>query len=250
MDPDRLGGRSHQPGVVFLAFLPGLLLVRRLGGLGTLLVIGTAYWIAWYLMRQNVRFLLPAIPIAAVAVVWVVAEMRRFPVPARWLGTAVVCAIIAAYAAVSAVRSHEQLAVAAGLESRDQYLTRAEPTWEAATLSNASFGQHGRLLSLDHRAYYFHCPVTRESVYRRHTGYHLAVDRPGQLVPLLRKAGFSHLLLCKNSRDKGSHFDQTLPRLVAECRALEGNTAFPVLWEYDFDDADGGRRHYQLLLVH
>jgi len=203
MNPDRLGGRSHQPGVMFLAFLPGLLFVRRLGGLSTLLVIGVAYWLVWYLLRQNVRFLLPLIPIGAVGVVWVVAEMRRFPASARWVGTGLVCAILAAYTVVAAARCHEQLAVATGLESRDAYLAEVEPTWEAATASNASFGEHGHLLSLDHRAYYFKCPVTRENVYRRHTGYHQAVGRPEQLVPLLQKAGFSHLLLCENSSEEG-----------------------------------------------
>ena len=250
MNPDRLGGRSHQPGVLFPAFLPGLLLVRRLRGLGTLLVIGAAYWIVWYLLRQNVRFLLPVIPIGAVAVVWVLAEMRRFPPSARWIGTGLVCAILAAYAGVAAARCHAQAAVAAGLESRDEYLSGAEPTWQAAVASNAMFGEHGHLLSLDYRAYYFKCPVTREKVYRRHTGYHLAVDRPEQLVPLLRKAGFSHLLLCENSSKQGVQFDQTLPQLVADCRAAQGGRSFPTLWEYTFDDADGGRRHYQLVLVH
>lgn len=250
MKPDRLGGRSHQPGVMFLALLPGLFLVRRLAGLGTLLVIGASYWVVWYLLRQNVRFLLPLIPIGAVAVVWVVAEMRRFPAAPRWIGMALVCAIMAAYTTVAAARCREQLAVATGLQSRDVYLASVEPTWKAAAASNASFGQHGHLLSLDHRAYYFNCPVTRESVYRRYTGYHLSVDRPDDLVSVLREAGFSHLLLCENSREEGVEFDQTLPQLVAACRTAQGGRAFPVLWEYSFDDADGGQRHYQLVLVH
>ena len=250
MDPDRLGGRSHQPGVLFLAILPGLLLVRRLRGLGTLLVIGAAYWVVWYLLRQNVRFLLPIIPIGAVAAVWVIAEMRRFPTSARWAGTGLVCAILVAYTAVAAERSKEQLAVATGFQARDEYLMRVEPTWQAAAASNASFGEHGHLLSLDYRAYYFDCPVTREKVYRRHTGYDRAVKRPEQLVPLLREAGFTHLLLAENLNDAGVQFDPTLPRLVADNRAARGTAAFPILWEYTFDDMDGGKRQYQLVLVH
>ena len=250
MAPEQLGGRSHQPGVLFLAILPGLLLVRRLRGLGTLLIIAAAYWIVWYLLRQNVRFLLPIIPIASIAVVWVVAEMARFPAMARWAGTALVCAILLAYATVAVARSRDQLAVAAGLQSRESYLNEVEPTWEAAAASNASFGQQGHLLSLDYRAYYFDCPVTREKVYRRHTGYHLEVERPEQLAQFLLAAGFTHLLLAENLNEDGAQFDRTLPQLVADSRAARGSQAFPILWEYTFDDIDGGRRQYQLVLVH
>ena len=250
MDPDRLGGRSHQPGVLFLAMLPGLLLVRRLRGLGTLLIIGVAYWLVWYLLRQNVRFLLPVIPIGAIAVVWVIAEMRRFPMSACWAGTGLVCVILAAYALVAAERNKEQLAVATGFQSRDSYLTEVEPTWQAAAASNVSFGEHGHLLSLDYRAYYFDCPVTREKVYRRYTGYDRAIERPDQLAPLLRQAGFTHLLLARNLSEEGVQFDPTLPQLVAANRATRGSEAFPVLWDYTFDDVDGGRREYQLVLVH
>lgn len=248
--PGQLGGRSHQPGVLFLAFLPGLLFVRRLRGLGTLLIIGAAYWIMWYLLRQNVRFLLPIIPIGAIAIVWVFAEMVRFPAAARWAGTALVCAILVAYSAVAVARSRDQLAVATGLQSRDEYLGEVEPTWEASAASNASFGQQGHLLSLDYRAYYFDCPVTREKVYRRHTGYDLHIECPEQLAPFLHAAGFTHLLLVENVKEDGVQFDPVLPRLVADSRAARGKEAFPVLWEYTFDDRDGGRRQYQLVLVH
>jgi hypothetical protein len=249
MDPDRLGGRGHQPGVLFLALLPGLLLVRRLRGLGTLLIIGAAYWLVWYLLRQNVRFLLPVIPIGAVAAVWVVAEMQRFPKSARWAGTGLVCAILAAYTAVAATRCQDQLAVATGTESRSDYLASAEPTWQAADISNRLFGSTGHLLSLDYRAYYFRCPVTREKVYRRHTGYDQAINRPEQLVPILKSGGFTHLLLAENLNDQGVQFDSTLPKLVADYRGVRGKNTLPVLHDYIIDDVDGGRRRYQLVLV-
>ncbi len=249
MHPERLGGRAHQPGVLFLAVLPGLALVRRLRGLGTLLVIGAAYWSAWYLLRQNVRFLLPLIPIAAVAAVWVVAEMRRFPPGARLAGRLLVCGILAAYAGLAAFRCSGQLAVATGAQARADYLALVEPTWRAAEVSNLWFGPRGSLLSTDYRALYFDCPVTRENAFRRHTGYHRQIERPEQLVPLLRGEGFTHLLLVENLGRQGAEFDTTLATLVADCRAVCGPASLPVLADYTFDDLDGGRRRYQLVLV-
>ncbi|MDI9443283.1 MAG: glycosyltransferase family 39 protein, partial [Planctomycetota bacterium] len=249
MHPERLGGRAHQPGVLFLAVLPGLALVRRLRGLGTLLVIGAAYGSAWYLLRQNVRFLLPLIPIAAVAAVWVVAEMRRFPPTARLAGRLLVCGILAAYAGLAALRCSGQAAVATGVQRRSDYLAVVEPTWRAAEMSNLWFGTRGSLLSTDYRALYFDCPVTRENALRRHTGYHRQIERPEQLVPLLRGKGFTHLLLAENLGRQGAQFDATLATLVANCRAACGPASLPVLAEYTFEDLDRGRRRYQLVLV-
>ena len=123
------------------------------------------------------------------------------------------------------------------------------PPGRAATISNASFGAEAHLLSLDHRAYYFNCPVTREKAFRRHTGYHLAVASPDQLAPLLRKAGFTHLAAGRESQLAGRPIRSHLPRLIDKSRAAQGRHSFRVLWDYTFDDADGGRRHYQLVLV-
>ena len=67
MRPDVVGGRGHQLGVVFLAALPGLFLTRRLRGLGVLLAVAGVYFIVWYCLRQNVRFLLPIVALMAIA---------------------------------------------------------------------------------------------------------------------------------------------------------------------------------------
>ena len=55
------------------------LFCRRLRGLGTLLAVALAYGVAWYLLRQNVRFLLPVGAAVGRGGRWVWIEMRRFP---------------------------------------------------------------------------------------------------------------------------------------------------------------------------
>jgi len=226
MHPERFGGRGHQLGVLLLAAVPGLLFARRLHGLGTLLAVGLVYCVLWYLLRQNVRFLLPVVPLLSTAAVWVWIEMRRFPALPRLAAGATFAAILAAYAAVPLVRCGDQLAVAFGWESREDYLLRHEPTWQAADVR-----------------------VTRESVYRRRTHYDRKITDPAQFSRTLREAGFTHLLLAENVGDGGIQYDPTLSRLAeAQCSAGAGDSLLK-LADYRFYDPDGGVRRYRLVML-
>jgi hypothetical protein len=247
--PERAGGRGHQLGILFLAVLPGLAFARRLRGLGTLLAIAGAYWILWYLMRQNVRFLLPIVPLLAVGVVWVCIELRRFPTLPRAIAGLLVVTILAVNALAAAARCSDQLAVACGLEDRDDYLLRHEPTWQAAQIANRIGNPDAHLLSQDFRAYYFQCRVTRENAYRRRTQYDHQLHDPAELCRTLRRDGFTHLLLAENVGQQGIQFDDTLSRLVDAQRPSDAEASLIKLAEYQFPDCDGGLRRYRLVML-
>jgi hypothetical protein len=249
MHPERQGGRAHQLGVLFLAALPGLLLVRRLRGLGTLLVVAGAYFTVWYLMRQNVRFLYPVVPLLAVAVVWVWIEMRRMPRLPRSVAWAAVAVILLASGVVAASRCRDRLAVALGIESREEYLSRREPTYPAAAVANLLLDADSRILSQDSRGFYFEPPVTRENVFRRVTGYDRRIARPAELAERLRGAGFTHLLLVENLAERGVTYDPTLSRLADAELAAAPDGPLQELTEYRFCDSDGGVRRYRLVRV-
>ena len=249
MRPERFGGRGHQLGVLFLAAVPGLLFARRLRGLGFLLWVAVAYSLLWYLLRQNVRFLLPVVPIFALAVTWVWIEMRRFPIVPRLVAAAAFALILAAFATVAVQRCRHQVAVALGLQSRQDYLLEHEPTWTAAEVSNAIFGPNGHLLTQDYRAFYFQCNVTREHLYRRQTGYDRAIAKPTDLGRSLREAGFTHLLLAENVAEEGIQYDPVLSRL-ADAEMAEGETSSLLeLADYRFEDRDGAVRRYRLIML-
>ena len=243
MHPERFGGRGHQLGVLFLAALPGLALARRLRGLGTLLGVAAAYGVLWYLLRQNVRFLFPIIPPASVAVVWVWIEIRRFPLPARRMATAIQAAVVVVFALVGLGRSHDRLAVASGLEDRQTYLSRHEPSFAAAAEANLILKPDDHILSQDNRLFYFDSRITRESIYRRTTHYDRRIVRPSDLGRVLGEAGFTHLLLVENLGPRGARFDPTLARLA------DADGSLTELSERFVDDADGGRRHYRLVAL-
>jgi len=214
MHPERFGGRGHQLGVMLFAAVPGVVLCRRLRGLGTLLAVASCYFILWFLLRQNVRFLFALVPLLAVATVWVWIELGRFPPAARWVCIAAFALVVAAMAVVPLRRSRHQVAAALGIEDRASYLLRHEPTWPAAALANAVLGADAHILSQDYRAFYFDCRVTRENAYRRLTRYDRQIQSPGDFSRLLRAAGFTHLLLAENCAGRGVTYDPVLSRLA------------------------------------
>ena len=254
MHAERFGGRGHQLGPLFLMALPDLCCVRRLRGLGTLLGIAAVYAVLWYALRQNVRFLLPLVPMLGVGVVWMAMELRRFPRPARVLAALALAMPLLLGGALPVKRAKDKLAVAAGIESRDEYLARHEPTSRAAAALSTAGSAHSRLLSQDYRAFYFPCDVVRESIYRRRTGYDAAIRSSGDLSRVLRREGFTHLLLVEAVGNEGAQFDATLSQLAdaqltAEKSLPPEQQALRVLREYRFADSDGGLRRYRLVEV-
>lgn len=246
MHPERFGGRGHQLGVLLLAALPGVVLCRRLRGLDCLLGVGLGYFVLWYLLRQNVRFLFPVVAPLAVVAVWVWIEIRRFPRAARSIAVVTFAGVLLAMTAAALVRCRDKLAVAVGLEDREDYLLRHEPTYRAAAIFNALASQGDRLLSQDYRAFYFNAPVTRENVYRRYTHYDRQIADSAGLGRRLRAAGFTHLLLAETLTDDDGGYDPTLSRL-ADAQQTAGGAELLTLDEYRFTDSDGIVRHYRLL---
>jgi hypothetical protein len=248
MRPDRFGGRGHQLGALFLLALPGLAFARRLRGLGTLLLVAAIYFLFWYALRQNVRFLYPLVPLLSVAVVWVAMELRRFPPQPRWLAGVILGGTASLGAVVPLMRSADRLAVVVGWESRDAYLLRAEPSYAAASTANALLNPTDRLLSQDYRNFYFAGEVVREAVYRRATRYDEQLGDDLCLSQWLRAGGFTHLLLA-DARGSGIRFNQRLAELVAAEEAQTVGSRFKCLIDYEIADRDGAVRRYRLMQI-
>lgn len=209
MQPEQFGGRSFQLGAVWLAVLPGLLWTQTPHRLKWLLGLAGGYFLLWAMVRPNVRFLLPILPMLAPGVIWVWAEMRRMPGWPRTLAAAAVGVGLLVPVGWMGLRMRDHLAVALGLETRQEFLYRREPSYPAAALANLLLPPEAKILSQDYRSFYFDPVVVRESVYRRLTRYDQKIQRPGDLVRLLRQEGFTHLLLVETLSDRGSSEDRS-----------------------------------------
>ena len=245
MSPQRVGGRSHQLGPLFLAVLPTLVIARRLRGVATLLIVASAFGLLWFVLRHNVRFLQPVAPLLAVPMAWAISEWRRWPVVPQRIATLSTVGLALVCLAIPVRRGVKLLPVAVGIESRDDYLRRVEPTYGTALAMRALLTTDACVLSQEQRAFYLPGRITRESIYRRETQFDQATD--AELLDHLRHAGFTHLLLAEADNDADITFDETLGRRVAAAVAMNAETSPRCLDEQTFVDEHGGRRRYRLL---
>jgi hypothetical protein len=181
----------------------------------------------------------------AVGAVWVLIELRRWPRLPRVVSSLAIMVLVLFLFAIPLRRAAKSLPVALGLESRDAYLQRVEPTYEIARQMREQTTGDLCVLSQEQRAYYLPGRITRESIYRRHTGYDQTIDA-GQLSAQLRSAGFTHLLLVEADGGETT-YDDTLNRLVASAVAEDPDEAPELVCETSFVDSTGGTRHYRLM---
>ena len=195
------------------------------------------------------RFLLPLVPLLCIPALWVWIEARRLPLLPGLTFFAVMFAAAGSGAVVAAARAPSKFPVAVGREGRQNYLQRHEPTYEAAIWANALTAPNARILSQDHRAYYFNATVTRENIYRRQTDYARQISSPDELACYLQAAGFTHLLLAESLNDRGIRYNNTLSRLADASLASAAKNSLDVLIDYQFKDPDGAVRRYRLVAL-
>jgi hypothetical protein len=250
MQPERFGGRGHQLGPFFLMLLPGLAVARRLRGLAPLLAISAAYFVLWYLLRQNLRFLLPIVPLLLTAAVWVWMETARMPKAAATMVRCACAALAIFTAAIPCYRARGDWPVSLGVESRDAWLVRHEPSHRAAAFAASELPHEAVILCEDYRAYYLPCEVVRENAYRRANNYLTGDSTPDAVVELLRRDGFTHVLLVDGARDAPTRpgARSALSQALTAAAAHRPNSCRELL-NYTARDDEGRSRRYRLVAL-
>lgn len=245
--PELVGGRGHRLGGALLMVLPTLFVARRLRGLAPLAALAALYAVGWYLLRQNVRFLYPIVPLLVLAAVWSLIELARWPTWPRRAAWALLALVVAVDAVGPVRRAGGNVAVACGWQSRSDFLLQHEPTYRAACVANAILSDEARILTQDYRAFYFDAQMTRESIYRRATQYDRRLH-PAALSTELRLRGFTHLLLVDKTGAPTAE-STTLNELVRKAQATETaeNRRLACLDDYHVVDSDGVERRYRLI---
>ncbi len=247
MSPERFGGRAHQLGPLFLMLVPCVLLISNRCELRPLLLAALLYGACCVMLRQNVRFLFPLVPILSLVAAAVLHDIAHWdPGPRRiaW-GTCAVILLLLTLIPVARVRP--AAAVAMGVESREAFLARREPTFVAADWMNRNLPDDARVLSQEQRAFYFDSKLTRENIYRRNSGYHRSASGTSEPPEKRLKAeGFTHLFLAEKSTGDG--YDATLSTLAEEAMAERPETGPVALREWR-GEVDGETRRYRLLLL-
>ncbi len=241
LDPARFDSFAHQLGPLFLLILPALLVERPPRRVVGLVALAYLFIMLCLSRRQSTRFILIAVGPMSVGVAWLLRRLwPQRSVPARLI---VIIAILSMgfEASLAVGRTRHGLKVALGIESRDAYLTRLEPTYEVGRWIDANLPARARIVGQDHRGFYIPRPYTMELAHRRRTGLGRGGERAEEVVAHFRRQGFTHILFCPPIPEDAIEFDPTLGRLLAPW--LSARTP---IYHADLSDGDGVTRRYSL----
>lgn len=201
--PEAFGGLSNQWGPLFLGFLPWLYKVKpRTREWKAVLIITLLSTLLWFLSKQNLRFLLPVLPFFCLIVVGALRALQESDVDfKRWASGFFLLGILL-HLGVLVFQFRDDYRVVLGLEGREDYLRRKVPVYEVAEFLNHEKRRSFKVLSSEHRVYYFNGEVVREKAYRRLHHYDKpSKNRGREWYQKFLEEGFTHLLVARSSEE-------------------------------------------------
>jgi hypothetical protein len=173
-------------------------------------------------------------------VAWLASQWSARPLPGRVL-VAILLLALGFESSLALARARQGLPVVLGFEEAGHYLERREPTARVGRWMAGHLPAGARVIGQDHRGFYFPRPYTMELAHRRRTGLGRHGESARAVIDHLRRAGFTHLLLCPPLPETAVEFDPTLGRLLAPW--LAGRQP---LYDAQLADADGVVRRYAI----
>lgn len=239
MFPENFGGRAHQLGFLPLALLPGVCLLPRKPLTIGMLVLCGGYFVMWYGLKQNTRFLLPIVPFLIVLcmLVW-----RETASRSRWLGLGFALVVLLSSSLNAGIAAQRILRHLPYFGQPEAYLEKYEPTYEIAKAVNQHLDQRSCVLSQELRLFYFDVPIWRESIVRRKL--YPRATHWSEVRPALESVGVTHLLLVEILEGNHPGYERSLQQLLPPGAADDPNL---VITETLHRDAEGVLRRYQLI---
>ena len=241
LEPDRFDSFAHQFGPVFLLFLPALLFEgapRRVLGLAA---VAYAFLVVCMTQRQSMRFLLFAVGPMSVGIAYLATRwLERGTRPARALVMALML-VLGLETGLSLTRGACAAGVVLGRETFAEFLGRCEPTYRVGRWVARNLPATARLIGQDHRGFYIPRGYTMELAHRRRTGLGQNNESSREIVEILKREGYTHLMMCPPVEKESVEFDPTLGQLLSPWLAAQ-----TPLFHEDLADPDGVVRSYSI----
>ncbi|MGZ3413060.1 MAG: glycosyltransferase family 39 protein [Isosphaeraceae bacterium] len=241
LEPDRFDSFAHQFGPVFLLFLPALLFEgapRRVLGLAA---VAYAFLVVCMTQRQSMRFLLFAVGPMSVGIAYLATRwLERGTRPARALVMALML-VLGLETGLSLTRGARAAGVVLGRETFAEFLGRCEPTYRVGRWVARNLPATARLIGQDHRGFYIPREYTMELAHRRRTGLGQNKESSREIVEVLKREGYTHLMMCPPVEKESVEFDPTLGQLLSPWLAAQ-----TPLFHEDLADPDGVVRSYSI----
>ncbi len=229
-------------GPLYLVFVPfSLMAIRRSPKLRVIWIFCVAFVLVWFYSTQQVRFLAPVLPLAAIACAVALGEMEKrasvFRTAARTalvLGLLYGCAITLYYNA-------QFVPVVAGREYRDAFLSRKTQFYPQIQWMNRNLPATARVLVMPRGAYYLdhdhHLPSNAGTE-------EFDLESPGARA-FLRRNGITHIFCTEDPGDTSCSYVQ---RLGMPARVLLKETA-PLIASRTLGTS-AGEVHAEVLEIH
>ncbi len=242
MHPQYFGGSWTRLGIIFLAFLPGLFLIRKKpAAANTFLFWGIIYFCLWTLLpRQNLRFLFPVCALWSLPIGHLIAS----GFPEKWLtkwSRIFIFAILIIEAGAAFYHGRNSYRVALGLETEEDYLKRTERTYAVAQFVNTNLPENAKILNAyEVRMFHFRPEVIREPEFRQKTHYDTRFATSEETVDFLKRAGITHVLIAPSDAAEKQIFPpRNIRQLVSDAQV--GKSRFKELYrEPSQKDSESG----------
>ncbi len=241
LEPDRFDSFAHQFGPVFLLFLPALLFERAPRRVLGLAALAYAFLVVCMTQRQSMRFLLFAVGPMSVGIAYLATRwLERGTKPARLLVMALML-VLGLETGLSLTRGARAAGIVLGRETFAEFLGRCEPTYRVGRWVARNLPATARLIGQDHRGFYIPRGYTMELAHRRRTGLGQNHESSREIVEVLKREGYTHLMMCPPVEKESLEFDPTLGQLLSPWLA-----AHSPLFHEDLSDPDGVVRSYSI----
>ncbi|TET07558.1 glycosyltransferase family 39 protein, partial [Candidatus Aerophobetes bacterium] len=217
--------RVHDPGgvgVLFLAFLPFLLLprFRKNRVMRFVLYYSLIFFVVWMLFSPIKRYLIPIFPLLSIMVayimnqLWEAKKTIRIPLSALLILTLIFQVVYIAPKGLSKI--YQCVLVLAGVTSQEDYIMKNEETYPVYQFINGNLSSEAKLLIMDIRAFYCDRPYITSIIGKDGGRYGLGKGK--ELLAELKKLGISHIVANQSSWDR-QYGKGTYPQVLQEIRA-------------------------------
>jgi len=194
MFPGQFGG--EQIGPLFLAVLPGLMLVRHVDRtVKRISAFLLAYLFLWFIQYQHMRFFLPAVPFLSVISAYILCNIpgtRKAIDRTLW---SAVCAFLALSVMYSFYHNWDCAKVVTGLEKKADYLAARERSFEVSEYINDHLPEGSAVMVVNEAHTFFIDRFSnRELYWWIFERYDRKYRDPEEVIGRLKTDGFSHIL--------------------------------------------------------
>ncbi|MDP8299898.1 MAG: glycosyltransferase family 39 protein [Candidatus Tantalella remota] len=194
MHPRQFGG--EQIGALFLAVVPGIILLRNIDRtLKRVSIFLLAYLFLWFIQYQHMRFFLPAIPFLSIISAYVLCDLLDRKKAIGRIGWLVVCLFLSVSVAYSCYHNWDRVKVVTGLESKQDYLAARERSYEVSEYINDHLPEYSRIMVVNEtHTFFIDKSYNRELYWWIYERYDKKYTTPKKVMDKIRADGFSYIL--------------------------------------------------------